>query len=206
MKRFMGIVLLILLQLGTAVGWLAYGDGECASGDMENWEQILKLSPEECRMQENLAMWYNLNLKNDGEGQALEGYGEIFFLEDGLMCAVEFPQGQKILPVWHGTRGKQDWGLTHLSRSSLPVGGYGNHTLLTCGEDVMEGLDFPHKGEQFRVYALGACMTYRIFDVETTKKDPTLPGFEKDRDLCSIWIRRGMSWVIIRGVRDENGV
>ncbi len=202
MKRFMGIVVLIVLQLGTAVGWLAYGTGEVTGGG-ENWIQKLELSPEERQMQENLALWYNLNLANAGEGKSTQGYEQILYLEDGLMCCVEFPQGQKLLPVWHGARAKQDWGLTHLSRSALPVGGKGNHTVLTGGEAVLEGMEFPERGDRFYLHTIGDTLVYRIFDVKTTKRDPVLSQAEEERDYCSVWIRAGADWVIIRGVRDD---
>ena len=202
MKRFMGIVLLLVLQLGTAVGWLAYGTGKSADAE-EEWRQIAVLSPEERRMQENLAMWYNLNLTNAGEGTAAEGYGQILFLEDGCMCGIEFPQGGKKLPVWHGEREKRECGLTHLSGSALPVGGKGNHAVLTGGKNVVEGMDVPERSDLFYVHILGDTLIYRIFDVKTTKRDPALPESADDRDLCSIWIRVDTEWLIIRGVRVE---
>lgn len=198
MKRFMGIVLLIALQLGTVVGWLAYG-AEKETNDGEKWMQMLELTVEEKQIQQRLAMWYNLNLANTGEGKPREGYEQILFLEDGLMCCVEFPQEQTILPVWHGAREKHDSGLTHLSRSSLPVGGKGNHTVLT-GKGEMT---IPNRGDRFYLHTLGDTVIYRIFDVKTTKRDPVLTQAEADRDLCSIWIRADSRWIIIRGTRDE---
>lgn len=202
----MGIVLLIVLQLSAAVGWLAYREGKQAPRDVDDWEQIPELTSEERELQENLAMWYNLNLANFGEGEPTESYGDVFYLEDGLMCSIEFFQGEAVLPVWHGAREKQDWGFTHLSRSSLPLGGKGNHTVLTGGEDVIEAMQFPERGDRFSVCVLGERFTYRIFDVKTTKRDPSAPEFEEERDLCSIWIRRDAGWVIIRGVRETSTV
>ncbi len=205
MKRFVGIVVLIALQLGVAMGWLAYGVGKQTSGEVENWQQILELPPEERQMQENLALWYNLNLTGSGEEKPVEGYEQILFFEDGLMCCVEFPQEQKILPVWHGVREKQDCGLTHLSRSALPVGGDGNHTVLTGEQELLEEMKFPERGDKFYLHVLGDTVVYRIFDVKTTKRDPSLTQFETHRDLCSIWIREDDSWVIIRAAREEQG-
>ena len=46
MKRFVCFAVLIMLQLGVAVGWLAYGAGTQAPGEREKWDQNLKLSPE----------------------------------------------------------------------------------------------------------------------------------------------------------------
>ena len=56
MKRFVGLLVLIVLQLGTAVGWLAYGTGRQISGEVGSWEQIQELSPEEKQMQKRLAL------------------------------------------------------------------------------------------------------------------------------------------------------
>lgn len=202
MKRFMGIVLLIALQLGTAVGWLAYG-GEKGTEAEERWISYLELPQGDRQMQSDLAQWYNLNLRGTGEGKPLEGYGQILYLEDGLMCGIEFPQGQKLLPVWHGARERKDGGLTHLSRSALPVGGKGNHMVFFCRESDLEGMVLPEKDEVFQVRTLGKDMAYRVFEVEITKGMLDAPEGEADKDLCSIWVRRDADWVIIRGVRDE---
>ena len=201
MKRFAGFVVLIVLQLGTAVGWLAYGLWEGADPG-ENRVLHLELSAEERQMQENLALWYNLNLTSTGEGQPLEGYEKILFFEDGLMCSVEFLQGESILPVWHGASEKRTGGLTHLSRSALPIGGKGNHTVLTCREADLGDMALPECGDDFVVHALGKIMSYRIVDVNVTKETLNAPEGETDKDLCSIWIRRQGDWVIIRAERE----
>ena len=199
MKRFMGIVVLVVLQLGVAIGWLLYGAGKQEQVEERNWEVILTLTSEERRCQEKLALWYNLNLRNSGEGTPRDGYENILFFQDGLMCYVEFPEEQTVLPVWHGAREAQEWGLTHLSRSSLPVGGKGNHTVLTGGGDMVTA----KRGDRFYVHTLGDTLIYRVFDVKTTKRDPALTQAEGNRELCSIWIRTDGAWVIIRAARDE---
>lgn len=201
MKRFVGIAVLIMLQLGIAVGWVAYG---AEKGADNNWVQSGTWSLEEKRMQENLAMWYNLNLSENGEGEILEGYGQILYFDDGLMCWVEFSEDRQSIPVWHGTRGKQNGGLTHLSRSALPIGGYGNHTVLTGGEDVLDGTQLPERGATFVIHTLGDAMVYRIMEVKVTKREPSLSDDPQNRDLCSLWIRRGTDWVIIRAVREKD--
>lgn len=201
MKRFMGIVLLVVLQLGAAAGWLAYGSQKHASGEAGEWANAVTLTPEERQLQENLAMWYNLNLTNSGEGKPAEGYESILYLDNGLMCTVDFLKDGVVLPVWHGARNAQNLGFTHEQRSSLPVGGSGNHTVLYGKADVLDEITFPQRGDRICVHALGSSLTYRIFDVKTTKRDPALPEFEPERDLCSIRIRTDNGWVMIRGVR-----
>ena len=201
MKRFMGIVLLVVLQLGAVVGWLAYGSQKHASGEAGEWANAVTLTPEERQLQENLAMWYNLNLMNSGEGKPTEGYESILYLDDGLMCTVDFLKDGVVLPVWHGARNAQNLGFTHEQRSSLPVGGSGNHTVLYGKADILDEIAFPQRGDRICVHALGGSLTYRIFDVKTTKRDPALPEFEPEQDLCSIRIRTDNGWVIIRGVR-----
>lgn len=200
MKRFMGIVLLIALQLGAAVGWLVYGAGKKTAAG-ENWTLNLELSAEEWQMQENLALWYNLNLSNSDEGMPSNSYGQILFLEDGIMCSIEFPQVGKELPVWHGAREKHPMGLTHLPDSALPVGGKGNHTVLTCKEAGISGMALPEKEDHFILHTMQNKITYRVCDVDTSRRKPTAPRAEAEKDLCSIWIRRERDWVIIRGVR-----
>ena len=70
MKRFMGIMVLIVLQLGAAVGWLAYGaEKEKTAG--EPWAVRMELSAQELQMQENLALWYNLKLADSGDGKRI---------------------------------------------------------------------------------------------------------------------------------------
>ena len=149
-------------------------------------------------------MWYNLNLSENGEGEILEGYDQILYFEDGLMCWVEFSKDRQSIPVWHGARDKQDGGLTHLSRSALPIGGYGNHTVLTGGEDVLDGMQLPERGETFVIHTLGDAMVYRIMEVKVTKREPSLSIDPQNRDLCSLWIRRGNDWVIVRAVRERD--
>lgn len=202
MKRFAGFVVLIVLQLGVAIGWLTYGSAEVTEREGA-WVQNLELSPEDRRMQADLARWYNLNLTGSGEGKPLEGYGQILYLEDGLMCRVEFSQGGSTLPVWHGAKEKNDWGLTHLARSAIPVGGKGNHTVLTGGAEILDGMAFPEAGDTFCLQTLGDTMDYHVFDVKTTKQEPNLPQSEAGRDLCSIWLRADGGWVIIQAAREE---
>ena len=170
-------------------------DGAAVTEESPLGKQILG------QLQENLAMWYNLNLTNSGEGKPTEGYESIWYLEEGLMCTVEFLKDGVTLPVWHGARNAQNLGFTHEQRSSLPVGGSGNHTVLYGKADVLDEIVFPQRGDRICVHALGSSLTYRIFDVKTTKRDPALPEFEQERDLCSIRIQTDNGWVMIRGVR-----
>ena len=202
MKRFAGFVVLIVLLLGAAVGWLAYGaEKEKTRG--EPWAVRMELSAQELQMQENLALWYNLKLADSGDGKSGEGYEEILFLEDGIMCSIEFPQVRMELPVWHGARGKQPVGLTHLAGTALPMGGKGNHTVLVCREEGICAMALPQKGDRFVVHILGNTIAYRVCDADATGRKPNVPKGEPEKDLCSIWIRRERDWVIVRGTREQ---
>lgn len=77
-----------------------------------------------------LAETYNLGLLHTGAGEG--DYEKILNISQGIMGYLKIPKIHVSLPIYHGTRqevlGK---GVGHLPESALPIGGRGNHTVLT---------------------------------------------------------------------------
>ena len=69
---------------------------------------------------------------NDTHGTN-EYYSLLNFGSDGVMGRIEIPRINVDLPIFHGsTSAVLDRGVGHMPHTSLPIGGYGNHSILTA--------------------------------------------------------------------------
>lgn len=109
-------------------------------------------------LQRKLARWYNVNLISDTPEEGFEqAYSGILWHEGGIMGYIEIPSLELILPILHeGGSG----GFIHDARSAFPIGGRGNHTVLTC--DALLALG---EGEEIRIWILGESRSYIVGQV-----------------------------------------
>lgn len=85
-----------------------------------------------------------------------------------LMCYIDIPKIKLHLPVYHGTEVETlQKGIGHLEGSALPVGGAGNHSILTGHTGVKSSVLFTNLteldyGDEFFIYVLDEVLAYRV--------------------------------------------
>ena len=120
-------------------------------------------------LQREAAMQYNAALIRDEEG---EGYEDILDFGNGVMGAVEIPGIQVNLPIYHGISEEVlAKGVGHMPGSALPIGGEGNHTVLTGhtglpSAKLFTDLTKVKEGDLFYLRVLGETLIYRVDQVK----------------------------------------
>jgi hypothetical protein len=153
-------------------------------------QQLAEMGEEEIRLQRNLACWYHYHLDRDLPG-IHEVYDKILNLGNGVMAALEVPELNLHIPVFHGESGEAG----HLPESHFPVGGRGNHTIL-----LVKGW-YPWK-RKMAVYidCLGKRSAYRVESVQVMKSGWPLE-WPSEQDRLTIFTDRGGLRVLVRCVR-----
>ena len=180
-------VMMFLLALGITLYPLisSYYNDRHQSQIQTKYEERLEQIDNSAKIQaKQLAIAYNNALKP--ENQIGEAFTEQTLLEasvdydaqlnvagDGIMCYVEIPRIDVVLPVYHGTDASTlERGVGHLLGSSLPVGGESTHTVLTAHSGVasmklFSDLDQLQSGDVFYLHVLGEVLAYQVFDINT---------------------------------------
>lgn len=186
MKRVIWCVTLLFLLAGCqkpeetvsciAQAQLTRLEGELAATDGER-----------LAMQENLAMWYNQNLLEENDPDFREAYDTILFYSDGVMGSLEIPGREIHLPIYHGTAGAR--GIGHDPATAFPIGGTGNHPVLTIREAVSL-----EEGELFVIHIMGRDLTYQVVAVRDAWDTTPVPGV----DYCSLIIGEDTQALAVR--------
>ncbi len=110
-----------------------------------------------------------------GTGGTLETageYEEILNVEKGMMGILEIPCIDVELPIYHGV-GEEvlQKGVGHISQTAFPVGGAGNHTVLSTHRGLPDAklfsdLDEVEPGDTFYIRILGDNLAYEVDQVE----------------------------------------
>ncbi len=137
---------------------------------------ISQLSDEEAATEMQKAIEYNDNLKGDpvhdpfvpGSGKALpDNYTEVLNI-NGIMGYVEIPKIDVLLPIYHGTSDEVlKKGIGHIEYTALPIGGQGNHPVLTGhtgyeGSKLFTDLVDMVVGDLFYIHVLNEELIYRV--------------------------------------------
>lgn len=125
---------------------------------------------------------------------AATGYDDLLNLYgNGIMAYVEIPKIKVNLPVYHGTSTEiLEKGVGHLLGSSLPIGGMGNHSVLTghsgvAGQRLFSDLDKLEVGDVFFVNILGEQLAYEVKAIDTVLPENTkLLASVADKDKCTL--------------------
>lgn len=140
-------------------------------------EKVENLNEEEIERQRKLAQEYNDALVGVGitdpfiisSGTIIpDNYFEIMDFGDGLMGNVEIPKIDANLPIYHGTNETVlQKGVGHLSATSLPIGGEGNHSVITGHSGLptsklFTDLDQLEMGDIFYLNILNETLTYQV--------------------------------------------
>ena len=148
-KLIRSVIMMMLLMIG--VGVLLYPD-------VMNWfesrrhvafiqaynEDVALMSEREIEYELERARIFNTGITdisiNDPWGEGAndatgtdEYYSLLNFGRNDLMGRIEIPRINVNLPIFHGsTSAVLDRGVGHMPHTSLPIGGYGNHSILTA--------------------------------------------------------------------------
>ena len=155
-----GVLILCYPSLSSAVNRRS---GSFAIGQ---WQQDMD-GLEDSAMEEQrlLAQRYNQQLLETGEA---EGYEACLNLGGGMMGYIRIPKIDVELPIYHGV--DEDTlarGVGHLPGSSLPIGGEGNHAVLTGHTGLPSARLFTdlielQQGDRFYVHTLDQILCYQV--------------------------------------------
>lgn len=142
--------------------------------------------------QRNLAKWYNYSLKL-GDPALPWAYSGILDFGDGAMAVLEVQALDLRLPVFHGTEGT----VGHDPSTSFPIGGRGNHTVLT----LRAAYDWEVRMPVY-IECLGKRLAYQVESVHVMPMGwctdrPTQAG----QDLLTLVHDSGSTRTLIRCVR-----
>lgn len=113
--------------------------------------------------------------------------------QSGLMCHVEIPKIDANLPVYHGTSNAVlSIGIGHLQGSALPIGGEGNHSVMTghsgvAGKKLFSDLDKVSVGDVFYIHILGKTLAYQVEAINIVlPHEAELLAAVPGKDLCTL--------------------
>lgn len=125
---------------------------------------------------------------------AAVGYDHLLNLYgNGIMAYVEIPKIHVNLPIYHGTTTEVlEKGIGHLTGSSLPIGGVGNHAVLTghsgvAGQRLFSDLDQLEIGDVFFIRVLNQQLAYEVRAIDTVlPEDTKLLTSVDGKDKCTL--------------------
>ena len=131
-----------------------------------------------------------------GHGGSLEtagDYEEILNVDRGMMGVREIPCIEVELPIYHGI-GEEvlQKGVGHISQTAFPVGGEGNHTVLSTHRGLPDArlftdLDELEPGDAFYIRVLGNNLAYEVDQVEVVDPgDVSLLKPEEGKDYVTL--------------------
>ncbi|GFH92654.1 hypothetical protein IMSAGC002_03926 [Lachnospiraceae bacterium] len=131
-----------------------------------------------------------------GHGGSLEtagDYEEILNVDRGMMGVLEIPCIEVELPIYHGIAEEVlQKGVGHISQTAFPVGGEGNHTVLSTHRGLPDArlftdLDELEPGDAFYIRVLGNNLAYEVDQVEVVDPgDVSLLKPEEGKDYVTL--------------------
>lgn len=110
---------------------------------------------------------------------------------DGMMGIIEIPKINVKLPIYHTTSKKVlEKAAGHLEGSSLPIGGKGNHVVISAhrglpSASLFTDLDQLKKGNHFLIHVLNKTLCYQVDRIEVVKPE----------EISSLKIKQGKDYV-----------
>ena len=191
------VVLMLIMGLGimlypTVSNWYNEVTGSFAIQEFK--ETLADRSEQEMAEQRAMAEAYNATLRN--EGTAVEcpyDYNDIMNFGDGMMGYIEIPIIDVYLPVYHGvSESVLSKGVGHMSKTAFPIGGEGNHSVLTGhtgapSAHLFTDLDQVKEGDIFYIYVLNETLAYEVDQILVVLPDEVddilpIPG----KDYCTL--------------------
>lgn len=191
------ILALALLMLGVAVlsypALSDYVNRRNGSSAIQTLSAALEqTAPERLAEERRRAEQYNAACSASGEGVP-EEYESIMDFGNGVMGYLSIPKIGVTLPIYHGVSEQVlRKGVGHLPRSALPIGGAGNHAVLSGHTglptaELLTELTELEPGDRFSVSVLEETLVYQVDQVKVV-----LPAEVEDlapvagEDLCTL--------------------
>lgn len=157
---------------------------------LAQFHEYLKTADLETHRQ--LAAQYNEKLRQK-EIQPAEEYEAALNIFDGVIGVLHIPSIRLELPVYHGVSEEVlAKGAGHMARSALPIGGEGNHTVLTGhtglpGAELFTRLTELKEGDVFFLSVLDETLCYQVDQIKVVFPDDgkdliPVPG----KDYCTL--------------------
>ena len=178
MSRGKKLLLILLMLVG--VGILAYpgiSNGiNRLHGSYAIEEFEIRVENADIALERRKAEKYNQDIRNSipadgfsGEADKVETvYYDTLDFGGGMMGYLRIPKIDVNLPIYHGTDEEiLAKGVGHLSQSALPIGGEGNHSVLTGhtglpSAKLFNDLTELKEGDLFHIGILGEMLTYQV--------------------------------------------
>lgn len=180
------LVGLALLLYPTASNWLAQRNS--VSMAQAYVEAVGGMTEEEMAEELAKAKKYNDALSGadiedpfmPDSGKVLpENYTSVLDFGHGMMGYIEIPKISMLLPIYHGTNeGVLETGVGHMENTALPIGGEGNHTVLTGhtglpSAKLFTDLDQLEPGNVFYIKILNETYAYEVDQILVVEPDDT---------------------------------
>lgn len=145
------------------------------------------------------AVDYNNNLSeliNDftyDTDSVIDGYDDILNFGDGLIGYIDISKINVKLPIYHGDEDKVlEKGVAHLPNTAFPIGGVGNHSVLSAHtgyptQVFFDNLNELEIGDEIKVSVLDETLTYAVTAKNIVKPDNiSLLSVDEEKDLLSL--------------------
>lgn len=112
---------------------------------------------------------YKEDKEEESKGESLE-YTSVLNVNT-IMASIEIPKIGVNIPIYHGTSEKVlQKGVGHVEGTSFPIGGIGNHTVLTAhrglpSSRLFRNLDKLSTGDKFYIRNMEGIMAYEVDDI-----------------------------------------
>lgn len=191
MKRTIIIIVILLAGIGLfsypyISNYLTKLNGSKAIQELN--AQLSEQGDEEAEAQRTLAEEYNKSLTGQGlkdpfvpeSGIAQPGnYTEILDFANHMMGSIEIPKIDVYLPIYHGVGDDVlAKGIGHMSQSAFPIGGEGNHCVLTGhtalpSAKLFTDLTELKEGDTFYIHILNEKLAYQVDQIEINEPEDT---------------------------------
>ena len=142
---------------------------------------------------------YNNNLSELVNGftydvdSVIDGYDDILNFGDGLIGYIDISKINVKLPIYHGDEDKVlEKGVAHLPNTAFPIGGVGNHSVLSAHtgyptQVFFDNLNELEIGDEIKVSVLDETLTYAVTAKNIVKPDNiSLLSVDEEKDLLSL--------------------
>lgn len=142
---------------------------------------------------------YNNNLSELVNGftydvdSVIDGYDDILNFGDGLIGYIDISKINVKLPIYHGDEDKVlEKGVAHLPNTAFPIGGVGNHSVLSAHtgyptQVFFDNLNELEIGDEIKVSVLDETLTYAVTAKNIVKPDNILLlSVDEEKDLLSL--------------------
>ncbi len=156
----------------------------------QKWK--ISMEQTDIEKQRQLAVSYNEDLLS-GKGNLKEEYDAILELCDGILAFLRIPKIDLLLPIFHGIEETVLMkGIGHLPGSTLPIGGLGNHAVLTGHTGLSDRRMFTdlrklELGDRFFIEILGETLEYQVDQIQVVLPEETQELHSVQRkDYCTL--------------------